>query len=270
MTAHAERERILNENFIEHLNGRNNLPRIFPGLNIFVGPGCCGKTFLCKKMLEISMYDSNNKPMFSCVIVLDVNPATTQRWKDWFKTKFNIDVILVKVNELQKVYQNIGIRYAECLSRIDPKTGRKYLWGPTTLIVIDDFAGSNANAGKDTRLLKNLPCIVSAALDGRNIGVYMCMIAQKPTMIAPDCYENSKFIAVGRIKNINTLKDHIIPKVLSQCTMKFPFTLRWNATMRQDWFARQMSTMVDYEFLMRYEYKEDGQTREEICFYIAD
>lgn len=271
MSAQARRNAKFKAHWVEHKIGAENLVRIYPGMNLFIGPSTTGKGHLCKKMIEISMRDNLGRDFFCSVVVVSMNAASSCRWKLWFKDTFNVDVVSITVPQLPTAYFNLCKRYAEFLQKRDPRTGKLFTYGPNTLLIIDDFSGdSDPKVVKKTYgLLKNMPCVRSAAFDGRNSGIYTCMLAQVITMIPCDAFDQCKFIACGNVKSYQAFDKHVFPKILCQSMKKFPHLGDWSEGEQRQWWKKQFATLQEHEFLVRFEYRDKGKLTEEIEFYTA-
>lgn len=257
--------------------GNEYLLRVFPGLNIILAPGTQGKTTYCRAMVQKTMINSMGGPMFNSVIVVSNNPATQVRWQNWFKSPapqgigYKGFLMIINSTQLPAVYTHMSKRYANYLQQIDPSTGRYYTHGPNTLFVADDLMADiedDKKKKKVTSSIKNMECVKAAATDGRNSGIYFILIGHHPGQIHPACYENAKFIAVGKFKSLDLLEDQIIPKICSQCTDPYPFTRAWLKSMRRDWFINEMTDMKRFYFLTVFNYiDKDNEDKTEMIIF---
>lgn len=255
-------ERKINEVCQIHIptySSDTGLMSLFPGMNLYIGKSTSGKTYLAMKQIESCYYATNasGKPLlkngsrvsqFTEVIIVTLNQSTGVRWQTFFKNKFNRSVNVYPTSDLSDLYKAIANRHSTAL--------KHFGYGPKTLLIFDDCAGvsDKGNEESDSRLLKNMPVMISIATSGRNLDLYCCFMAQSPKHIPNECYDNAKYMACFNLNNINTREDHIFPKMLSSCTKSLPHLTTVSKNIRNIYFHREMDSLTTYQCLIRFEY----------------
>ena len=260
---------------IEEYDKVRGLLKIGRGAGIILGESGSGKTVLAMKQViktywaqdnngKIRIDNKGNKiPLFTEIIVCSCNPATSLRWKTFFKRTFNRDIEPITPDLLGEIYAAISARYTESLSERG--------FGPESLFILDDIAG---RASSESLLVRNNQTLISLSADGRNVGCRTLVLAQDATLVPKSVFKGAKYKVTFKNEDFDEREDHIFPKILSGTTSALPHLKGLSPAHRRLYFHQEMDSLEAYQCIIVYRYKkkEEGKRDKDVSLiykYIA-
>lgn len=254
----ASMRREVFQHHLDRYEGDSKLISLYEGCNLFIGFSTSGKTYLCQKQIIKSFFmPGTSTPKYTKITVVTMNEGTGVRWRQFFRDFLNKQVDVIGLDELANTYRDIGERCSTCL-----KSMRSM---PLHLIVFDDTSNADMANAKEQRRVKNIPAIEAMAEHGRNLGITFCALFQNFTSVPMTCWNNSKYIAISFVKNIGTRENHAFPKVLDSCTRSLDYLIDVPKSIRYAFFNREMNTMQNHDFIIRFEYPKIENGKEVIA-----
>lgn len=244
---------------IEEYDKARGLLKIGRGAGVVLGESGSGKTVLVMKQVmktywvednngKPRIFNGNKVPLFTEIIVCSCNPATSLRWKNFFKKQFNRDIEPITPDQLAEVHQAISQRYTESLAERG--------FGPESLFILDDIAG---RSGSDSLLVRNNQTLMSLSADGRNVGCRTIILAQDATLVPRSVFKGAKYKVTFKNEDPDEREDHIFPKILNAGVSALPNLKGATKAQRTAYFNQEMDTLKSYQCIIVYRYKKKEQ-----------